>query len=103
MHRTHSAIEDDIAASHRLIAATQRQLSSLYQELNTARALELAGRSQQGRIAHVLERFETGEQIVTTPRAWWCRDGQLIEKASGDDLEALATLTRQNVIETTHR
>lgn len=103
MHRSTHVIEHAITTQRQTIAAAQHRITELEIELSTARALELAGRRQQGRIAHVLERFETGEQIVTTPRAWWCRDGQLIEQASGDDLEALLALTRHGAIETTYR
>ena len=103
MHRSPHVIERDIEAQRRMIADAQQRLTALQHELNTARALELAQRRQQGRIGDVLGRMASGEHIVTTPRAWWIRDGQLIKQASGDDLEALLALTRHGAIETTYR
>lgn len=103
MHRSPNVIERAISAQRRTISEAQQRLAELERELNTARALELAGRRQQGRVAHVLERLETGEHIVSGQRAWWCRNGQLIERASGDDLEALFTLRQHGLIETIRR
>ena len=103
MHRSTHVIEHAITTQRQTIAAAQHRITELEIELSTARALELAGRRQQGRIAHVLERFQTGEQIVTTPRAWWCRDGQLIERATPDDMNAMFALRDQGVIDTSRR
>lgn len=102
MHRSTYVIERDIAARRQLISEHQQKLAALDYELNTARALELAGRRRQGHIAHVLARFESGETIAITPRAWWCRGGQLLGRASGDDLAAMYSLREQGVIEAVH-
>jgi hypothetical protein len=103
MHRSTQVIEQAITVQRQAIADAQQHLATLEIELNTARALELAGRRQQGRIAHVLARMDNGEQIVTTPRTWWCRDGQLIDRATGDDMEAMFALRDQGVIDTIRR
>jgi len=99
MRRPTQAIEADIAAQHQLIADAQRHLAQLNDELSTTRAIESAEYNQRQHIAHVLARMEFGEHLVTTPRPWWCRGGQLVERASADDMNALFALQRQGLIE----
>ncbi|GHB30765.1 hypothetical protein [Salinicola rhizosphaerae] len=99
MHRSTHAIERDIATRRQIIADQQQQLAALDYELSTARALELAGRRRQGHITDVLARYESGEHIVCSPRAWWCRNGQLLGRASGAEMAAMYSLREQGVIE----
>lgn len=103
MHRSTHVIEHAITAQRQTIADAQQRLAKLERELNTSRAMELASRRQQGRIAHVLARMENGEHIVSTPRTWWCRDGQLIDRATPNDMSAMFALRDQGVIDTIRR
>ena len=99
MQRDTQAIEADIDAQRRMVTQAQQTIGKLEGELSRAGAMNAADQRQRQHIARVLARMEFGESIVATPRPWWCRGGQLIERASADEMNALFALQRQGLIE----
>lgn len=103
MHRDPETIQADIDELRNLIASGQHRLAQLEDEVSTARAMERTHHRNREHVAHVLARMESGESVVATPRTWWHRDGQLIERATPADMDALFALQREGLIEKERR
>lgn len=98
MTRSPDTITADIDALQLRIRREQQLLAQLEDERNLSRTIHAAQGRQRQHVRRVVRRMEDGEYIVVTTHPWWCRDGQLIERADGDDMQAIYALALQGVV-----
>ncbi len=98
MTRHPDTITADIVTQRQRIRRQQHRLAQLEDELNLSLTIHAAQARHREHVRRVVRRMEGGEHIVVTTHPWWCRGGQLIERADGDDMEAIYALQREGVI-----
>ncbi|MEQ7870710.1 hypothetical protein V6R97_08655 [Chromohalobacter salexigens] len=98
MYRDPETIQADIDELRNLLAHGARNLDRLHDELAETRAVLSADERHRQHLQFVIQRYECGEYVAVGINTWWCRDGQLLERATPNDIGALHQLERQGLI-----
>lgn len=96
------SLQEQIAEIDQRLAAIEDERYRLHQQRRQLVAEQQGGERAQRHIRYVMDRYERGESIVQRGRyARWTTDGEVLDKATPDDLQAVRTLCRHGVMEAT--
>jgi hypothetical protein len=94
-------IRAQIAEAERRREQIDREIRDLYRDLYAAEAHERAQGHHRAVMRTVLRRLEAGETVVSVPQVcghWWMCDGEVVDRATADDRQALYELVRAGVV-----